>query len=325
VNEMDDFVCKICTEVMHQPVMTSCAHIFCGSCFSRWVEYQRGGAGKSLPSVPCPACMTQLKKDDVIALKDGAGLVWRLYCSQKVRCANHSDHGGACHWIGPLTEYQDHMHRCVDGAAAFSTVRVDPPPSPFVRASTPTSDLTEIWSDAMVLRTASDPSLLSEEEEGLEMAGARLCSEAKILIARDTDAGRKDQQESARKLPIKVVLCRHFERLGTCRLGSKCTFAHGKGELQMHSQAPKGLRKTMFCRHFEQGHCWRGDSCMFAHGEGDLREKTGHVPPQVLLHKSQLCRHFSATGICWFGDSCNFAHGENDLHVPGRRAARIRD
>ena len=56
---------------------------------------------------------------------------------------------------------------------------------------------------------------------------------------------------------------------------------------------------------------------MFAHGEEELRDKKVYLPPeasekrimgitdmthpllQVLLRKSQLCRHFMGTGVCW--------------------------
>ena len=48
-----------------------------------------------MSEVPCPACMRPLKREDVKALEpEGSGsILWRLYSTQKVRCANHLEPG----------------------------------------------------------------------------------------------------------------------------------------------------------------------------------------------------------------------------------------
>eukprot|EP00439_Symbiodinium_sp_Y106_P046259 s1999_g5.t2 len=307
--------CKICNLDADTcyGVVTCCSHLFCGPCFSQWVEYQRDGAEKPLPSVPCPACMRPLKREDVKALEpEGSGsILWRLYSTQK-------EHGGACVWVGPLLEYKEHMHKCVDGAAAFIKARLEPMPVTLFCSSIATEPSKDISKSCSLKSNPPNPQADLQPVPAKQACSGRETGSKAPKHVKDVQKWQQDAQTEAAKLApqavTKVVLCRHFEKLGTCRLGAKCTFAHGKEELQTQPNC-KGLRKTMLCRHFEQGHCWRGESCMFAHGEGELRDKKLYLPPEVLLRKSQLCRHFMGTGVCWFGDSCNFAHGEDDLQA----------
>jgi len=233
-------------------------------------------------------------------------------------------------WVGPLLEYKEHMHKCVDGAAAFIKARLEPMPVTLFCSSIATEPSKDISKSCSKSNPPNPQARNMTDLAGRKVVEARIgagpddlqpAKQAEKAPKHAKEAQTKWQEdaqtESAKLAPpavTKVVLCRQFERLGTCRLGAKCTFAHGKEELQTQPNC-KGLRKTMLCRHFQQGHCWRGESCMFAHGEEELRDKKVYLPPEVLLRKSQLCRHFMGTGVCWFGDSCNFAHGEDDLQT----------
>jgi len=95
----------------------------------------------------------------------------------------------------------------------------------------------------------------------------------------------------------KTMMCRHYEQTGTCQLGPKCHFAHGKEELRKitdplpptvvaEQKAPSMPQaqpfnvpnnpvpsnyKTVKCKYFEQGYCKYNQSCSFAHGDQDLR------------------------------------------------------
>lgn len=65
----------------------------------------------------------------------------------------------------------------------------------------------------------------------------------------------------------KTELCSFHER-GVCSKGSKCPFAHGRGELR---PAPD-LAKTSLCRDWQKSACTLGsDACPFAHGRQELR------------------------------------------------------
>jgi len=62
----------------------------------------------------------------------------------------------------------------------------------------------------------------------------------------------------------KTELCRSFEETGSCRYGTKCQFAHGKGELRPILRHPK--YKTEICKtFFSSGSCPYGKRCRFIH------------------------------------------------------------
>jgi len=93
------------------------------------------------------------------------------------------------------------------------------------------------------------------------------------------------------------MMCPHYEQTGTCQLGPKCHFAHGKDELRKmtdplpptvvaEQKAPTMPQvqsfnapnnpvpsnyKTVKCKYFEQGYCKYNQSCSFAHGDQDMR------------------------------------------------------
>lgn len=96
----------------------------------------------------------------------------------------------------------------------------------------------------------------------------------------------------------KTKLCVYSVQ-GSCRLGSKCSFAHTAAEVQ---DAPN-LYKTQLCAKFQEGKC-TNENCPFAHGEEELR-----MSPNF---KNKLCKWF-AKGKCRNGDECGFAHGSEEL------------
>lgn len=100
----------------------------------------------------------------------------------------------------------------------------------------------------------------------------------------------------------KTMLCRHWETLGTCYMGAKCHFAHGKQDLRsisdplpvstqvygyQNSPSPTNDMptqnissgnystnnfKTIKCKYFEQGWCKYDKHCTFAHGDPDPKD-----------------------------------------------------
>lgn len=134
-----EFVCQICQlhVVSCQPKLTTCSHLFCGDCISRWMEVHHSGQSwatrmKSKGAVPCPVCKEPLHADKDLHLvcaggPGGSGMLWEYLASIKIVCANHAKctPGGTCTWEGDYGSYQEHVrsgctsHHCdhhVDGA-----------------------------------------------------------------------------------------------------------------------------------------------------------------------------------------------------------------
>lgn len=106
----------------------------------------------------------------------------------------------------------------------------------------------------------------------------------------------------------KTRLC-VYSIQGSCRLGSKCSFAHTASEVQ---EAPN-LHKTQLCEAYAAGGC-DNLNCSFAHGEEELR-----LSPNF---KNKLCKWFGK-GKCRNGNECGFAHGIEELR--NQREAQSQD
>jgi len=96
----------------------------------------------------------------------------------------------------------------------------------------------------------------------------------------------------------KTKLC-VYSIQGSCRLGTKCPFAHNASEVQ---EAPN-LYKTQLCAAYAAGNCTDGN-CSFAHSEEELR-----LSPNF---KNKVCKWFGK-GLCRNGEDCSFAHGVSQL------------
>lgn len=134
-------VCPQCHFVIMRPVITTCSHLFCDSCFCAWVKNQVSKQKKGVPEgpvqyIPCPYpnCTAKLQKKDIMRMdkaspdssKVGAvPLLQRLRNNLRVRCVHHRDHfkydfgkdaervqretGMTCKWIGDLAAYEEHV------------------------------------------------------------------------------------------------------------------------------------------------------------------------------------------------------------------------
>jgi len=138
--QSNQFVCPLCKFVIIRPVMTSCSHLFCDTCFRNWVAGQvekqkkESPDGQAVPLIPCPQprCTAKLRKKDIMPLdkaessKVGAvQLLQRLRNNLVVRCVHHTDHfkhpfgrdaeqvqrerGLTCTWVGDLMAYEEHI------------------------------------------------------------------------------------------------------------------------------------------------------------------------------------------------------------------------
>jgi len=124
---VSEFTCKICLThlVGCGPVLTQCAHLFCGDCIGQWFTMQPGNKSwaqraQGGGTVPCPTCKEPLRKEDLNAVcRDGDGsheskMLHEMLSSTRIVCANNPKFGesGNCNWIGDYGSYQDHVRSC---------------------------------------------------------------------------------------------------------------------------------------------------------------------------------------------------------------------
>ncbi|KAL2925904.1 Zinc finger CCCH domain-containing protein 39 [Bienertia sinuspersici] len=106
--------------------------------------------------------------------------------------------------------------------------------------------------------------------------------------------------------------------------------------------------KTRLCAKFRMGQCRNGENCNFAHGEDDLRKPPPNWQELVggrteergnsgnenwedddrIIHKMKLCKKFYNGEECPYGERCNFLHKEPAKFREGSGSgstARFRD
>lgn len=100
----------------------------------------------------------------------------------------------------------------------------------------------------------------------------------------------------------KTRMCSFYQK-SRCALGTKCSFAHTKTELQ----PTPDLQKTKLCFNFFRHQC-DDQNCRFAHGYAELRATEK-------VYKTELCR-WSTQGWCKAGSSCRYAHTQEEIRSP---------
>ena len=72
----------------------------------------------------------------------------------------------------------------------------------------------------------------------------------------------KDKCKRLNANKYKTAICRHYMRLGYCKLGDSCNFAHSKDELTNHRKKKSIKNCKAF---FASCHCMDGPNCDFHH------------------------------------------------------------
>ncbi|KAL8152556.1 hypothetical protein V2J09_010316 [Rumex salicifolius] len=100
--------------------------------------------------------------------------------------------------------------------------------------------------------------------------------------------------------------------------------------------------KTRMCAKFRMGQCRNGENCNFAHGEDDRRQPPPNWQDLVsgrpddnrnweeddkIIHRMKLCKKFYNGEECPYGERCNFLHKEPPKHrdSPNTVIAKFRE
>lgn len=116
---IEKFVCPVCLSIVHNPVQTSCGHLFCLQCFEgiRLKEAEAATVANSprvnrpRPMLKCPACMGVLEGEPV---RDKFNE--REVRNFRVKCP-YNEKG--CTWEGYLPEVEKHLRMDVSSSCQF--------------------------------------------------------------------------------------------------------------------------------------------------------------------------------------------------------------
>ena len=76
-----------------------------------------------------------------------------------------------------------------------------------------------------------------------------------------------DDNNGDADVKYKTELCRNFELSGRCKFGNKCSFAHGKDELQNKKHINLHYKSKRCNKFFDNGFCEYGSRCQYLHKE----------------------------------------------------------
>jgi len=123
----------------------------------------------------------------------------------------------------------------------------------------------------------------------------------------------RSSQESPQVSPLwKTRLC-SFHKMGACKNGASCSFAHGEQDL---FPSPDFERTSVCPVMLRFGQCDR-PGCRYAHAGEELRTAPG-------LLKTKMCSFFQK-GDCVVGEACRFAHRVEELYLASEVQHRDKD
>ena len=90
----------------------------------------------------------------------------------------------------------------------------------------------------------------------------------------------------------KTSMCEHWLKLGNCKFGDKCLFAHGETEIKRSFSGLTDKRSTIPCRNIElYGFCKYEETCYYSH---TYPQKMDIVPKKIFSGKNLLSEMFPA-------------------------------
>jgi len=195
------------------------------------------------------------------------------------------------------------------------------------------------WSGGSAYSPAASPAFSpTSPAAGFSPAGSAAPGSVSSTAASPAGAAPSDVPRGP-----KTQLCLFFQKLGTCKHGLNCKFAHGEQELGNDVAGPAAAApaadeprppKRRLCKFFEEhGTCKHGANCTFAHGEQELergpREDDGwgskkdwrsswyEDDDDKNKKQERLCSAYERAGFCKRGDECYSIHGE--WNMPGAK------
>lgn len=138
-NDASEFVCQICQThlIGCRPKQTSCSHLFCGDCISKWqvahkqmqTWVSRARVAEVAPT--CPVCKTPIRAEsDLHAVcpegKGDRAMLWKRLVATPIVCARSAacDPAGRCKWVGTYGTYQLHIRSCIIAPAEGPAAQV---------------------------------------------------------------------------------------------------------------------------------------------------------------------------------------------------------
>ena len=100
-----DLQCPICSDVLQNPVVTPCQHLFCEHDLLQWFVRAPDDQGDK-PSQRCPQCNTVCAPDSI---QPAGRIINNILGDLERRCA-HPD----CNWKGTADNYERHCKSCVE-------------------------------------------------------------------------------------------------------------------------------------------------------------------------------------------------------------------
>ncbi|XP_070036139.1 E3 ubiquitin-protein ligase RMA1H1-like [Nicotiana tomentosiformis] len=68
-NVSGGFECNICLDLVHDPVVTLCGHLYCWPCIYKWIHFQTDSSENSDQQQPqCPVCKSEVSQKTLIPL-----------------------------------------------------------------------------------------------------------------------------------------------------------------------------------------------------------------------------------------------------------------
>ena len=98
-----DLLCPICSDILKNPVLTPCQHLFCEQDLLQWFCRAPDDQGER-PSQRCPQCNTVCAPDSI---KPAGRLLCNILGDLERRCAVES-----CTWTGKNCDYARHYEIC---------------------------------------------------------------------------------------------------------------------------------------------------------------------------------------------------------------------
>mmetsp|Transcript_6196 Transcript_6196/g.14812 ORF Transcript_6196/g.14812 Transcript_6196/m.14812 type:complete len:399 (+) Transcript_6196:87-1283(+) len=112
-----EFICRACKLLSAEPALLPCSHVMCRGCLDRMAK----SYGEDGTYVECPTCFKHVPADGPMVTSQW---IDRWVRGIKVKCAACTDpnakHSGGksaaaavtCQWVGPLSQYHQHLKTC---------------------------------------------------------------------------------------------------------------------------------------------------------------------------------------------------------------------